>query len=221
MAYYRKRGNQSFRRRRYRRGVKKPGTVGSMIPYVKYIPGLVKSVGMLKGIINSEKHYTDVSLAGTGGSAGSIQLINQVAQGDDVNNRDGNSILCKYIYGNVYLAMNASATNTVVRCMIVMDTANQGSTPAVTDVIADYISPMNVDNTKRFVTLVDRRYTFSINGDRGRLIKFYVPVNKHLRYSSTTGTSVLQNALYLIIISNEGTNTPTFAGTWRIAFYDN
>lgn len=208
------------RRRKFRRRFPR---INNFADTAGKVFGLQKQINIMKGMINSEKKYTDVSLGGAVSSTGSIQLINNIAQGDDVANRDGNSILHKYIKAEFSTGQNSAATDTFIRIVVFVDTANQGSTPAITDVLtaATPDSLKNVDNQKRFVILRDKRYALSINGTRATMSKMYIPTNFHCRYSSTTGTSVLQNSLYYLSISSEATNTPIVVANFRNAFYDN
>lgn len=209
--------------RRSRRYVRKPQSTGQMMNYVQYVPQLMRSVKMLKGLVNAERKYVDTGDTPTITNTGTITLLNAIAQGDDVNNRDGNSILCPYIRHRGVVKINSSATATAVRMLIVMDTANQGSTPAVTDVLqsANVTAYINVDNTKRFWILFDQLYHLDINGNRQILVDKTIPIKQHLRYSGSSSTNVLQNAIYSIHISDEATNTPTGNMTTRVTWYDN
>lgn len=213
----------SIMRRRRRRFARSYPRINRYMSLAGRTFKLQRQVNFIKGMVNAEKHYVDVDLSVNPSNTGSVQLINTIAQGDDVNNRQGNSVLCKYLRFIMNGAMNGSATNTIIRIIIFCDTANQGVTPSVTDYLtgANTTSFKNVDNHKRFVTLRDKTYHMSINGVREIADYIYCKTNFHLRYSGAGSTSVLQNALYLLIISNEATNTPVVTIQSRTAFYDN
>lgn len=187
------------------------------------ILNLQRQVRFMKGMINSERHYTDIDAGGTPNNAGYITLINEIAQGDDVANRQGNSLLHKYVKINYACTINGSATETFVRIIVFTDTANQGSTPSVTSVIttASVVAQKNVDNQKRFVILKDIKFWLNAANKTQTIGKIYIPTNYHCRYSGSSGTDVLQNAIYILVISNEATNAPVFVSQARNAFYDN
>lgn len=213
------------RRRRYPSGrrFRKPASTKSMLGYVHYIPKILKTVGRMQSMINSEKKYVDIVDTSSPSTAGTVNLINQIAQGDDVNQRDGNSVLCAYVKHRMVAKINTVATSTSFRLMIVIDTANQGSTPAVADILqtVSTTSNINVDNSKRFWILYDKLTSLDINGDRSWTCDVVLPVHKHLRYSASGQTAVLQNAIYHVMVSDEATNAPTTSSTSRVAFYDN
>lgn len=185
----------------------------------------VKGVAFIKGIINSELHKTDVLTTAAISTTPLITLVNSISQGDDVADRQGNSILCKTIEIDYLHQQNLSATISDMRIVFVMDTANQGVTPAWTDVFTSATngtqSLRNVDNVKRFKILSDRHYKFSSSGVRSYSGKFFLKINKHLYYSSGTNTAVLQNAIYRMAYATEPTNTVGDASSFRTSFYDN
>lgn len=218
-------GKNYGRRRRpsYKRKPRKPQSTKSMLEYVHYIPKIMKTVGRMQSMINSERKYVDITDSSSPSNTGTINLVNQIAQGDDVNQRDGNSILCSYIKHRMVAKINTTATSTSFRILLVLDTANQGTTPAVADILqtVSTTSNINVDNSKRFWFLYDKLTTLDINGDRSWSCDELIPVNKHMRYSASGQTTVLQNAIYHVMVSDEATLTPTTASTTRVAFYDN
>lgn len=188
--------------------------------------GAMKGVGMLRGIINSELKRFDVAVSGTAMSttAAFIQLAN-IAEGSDVADRTGNSILAKYLTFKYYVTINPSAGGSEARILCFVDTQNQGTNPVVADIITGagnaITSPINADNTQRFTTLFDDRISLSINGNRTTARKHYIPLNFHIRYQGSAGSTFNKNMIYLMVVSNEATNTPTLIGDARLAYYDN
>jgi len=185
--------------------------------------GLQRQVRFIKGMINAEKLYADININTTATLTGVMTLINSIAAGDDVSNRTGNSILHKYLKFEGRVNINGSATATNVRIIIFADSANQGATPATLDVLAT-ASPYalkNIDNQKRFIILRDKYVNLCITGDQTYAWSEYIKTNFHCRYSATGATNVLQNALYILFISNEAANEPQVNINIRNAYYDN
>lgn len=183
-----------------------------------------KGVRMLKGLVNVEKKlFTNSGFSGNPSNTGYITVLNTINAGDDVAERNGNSILAKYMTGKIYITQNSSATNTVVRCIIFQDLANQSSTPSVASVLeaVNPASPMNVDNVDRYWILYDRMITLSTGGKTMVPLNIFRRLNFHCKYDGTGGTDYEINAICMLLISNEPTNTPTVTGYWRLAYYDN
>jgi len=184
-----------------------------------------KGVKFIKGLINVEKRYFDVDgTAGTSvSSSGTVIPLSQIAAGNDVNNRSGNSILAKTIYMRLECAIHASASQTSVRVMIVKDMMNTGSTPAVTDILqsAGTLLPLNVDNTSRWQVLLDKVYTLTVDGIERLAIKKFLPINDHIKFTGTAATDEYKNNMYMLLVSSEPTNTPSVAYYSRLGFYDN
>lgn len=217
MAYRRKR---QFRRKnnRYNRFKRK------YMSYSKMAYQAYRGYKLIKGLVNVEKKlFTNNAFSATPDNTGVVTVLNTITAGDDANQRNGNSILAKYMTTRFYVTQNASATNTVLRCIIVQDLQNQGATPAVTDILqaAAATSPMNNDNVERFWILYDKMITLSTGGNTMIPITNYKALNFHCKYTGTASTTFSMNAICMLLISNEVTNTPAVTGYWRLAFYDN
>lgn len=185
--------------------------------------GAMRGLNMVKGIINSEKKRYDLTHSFSISTTPTFTLLSGLAEGDDVANRIGNSILAKYLTFDYYVSMNGSASRSTVRVLVFADTQNNGTTPAVADLLigSNLTSPINPDNTQRFTVLFDDHIDLSQNGDGIRTIKHYIPLNFHIRYTASGGTAVTKNNIYMMVVSNEATNTPAFVGDSRLVYYDN
>jgi len=87
-------------------------------------------------VVNVEKHLFDQSVSITSANAGFINCLSFIAAGDDYNNRQGNTCKMNYITIPAGRVIQNGGDSNQVRMLIFMDTANQGTTPAVTDVLA-------------------------------------------------------------------------------------
>lgn len=229
---YYKRSSKTFRRplmKRRRKSKRLPNlnqtrffTPQNITTGVRYA---VKGVNLMKSLINSELKRFDTSFSALPSSTASFNLLTATNQGDDVENRNGNSILAKYITWNYTLTMNASASATMVRFIVFVDGDNDQQTPTEAELLANsaiFTSAINPDYTSRFTILYDRIHSMSINGDRIITDKWYKPLNYHIKYITGTGsTGFGKGNIWLYSKSNEATNTPTHTGYVRLAFYDN
>lgn len=201
------------RRRPFRKTIKR------YIPRKLYQLG--RSVQYLKKAINVERKYYDYSVAQSINSTGSMLLLNTVGQGDSVVLRDGNSIKCVSMHMQFYVAINASATHTLVRLMLIRD-KQSGLSPGITDVLANsnVNSFRNLVNGKRFQVLYDRRLQLDKDEKDSFLITYNKKCQQHFVYDGTSSTPNT-NRIYLLLLSSEATNTPTIGGYFRMRFVDN
>ena len=219
-------------RRRVRRSRKKPN-VNSVIKQAGRIRlkdaayGAWKGIQFLKGIINAELKRWDLTNQINPDDSGIVVPISNIPAGDDFFNRNGNSILAKYISMKFKAVINSSATHTLLRVLVFIDTQNQGTTPTINDLFTTTSgalttqATLNPDNTQRFTVLADIYMPLSISGNQMLFRKGYRRLNFHLRYTGTAATDWNKNAIFFCAISDVITNLPELTYTTRIAFYDN
>lgn len=215
---YKKKGNKAgYRRQGARRGKVYGAAAGQ----------LWKDVKFLKDLVNAEKKYYDLSTTGAASSSGVVQWLSGLAQGAAGNQRLGNSIKCHALTFRFQAAINAATTGgAFIRCMIFIDRETRGTTPAVTDVLAQSItvSPLNMSNTKRFHILYDNIRALDQNGVQTINVKKHFIYKGHVKWD-TTGSSVIANAeegqIFCLILSDQATNTVPYTLYSRLRFYDN
>ncbi len=184
----------------------------------------------LKGIVNVEfkNHDQQVTAIAQANSALIRQLTN-IAQGDTTNTRDGASIKIVSISFNYTINMNASATGTAFRVMLVLDRQTNEAIYTAGDLLEDttpddvIVSPYNLNNASRFRVLYDKVHVFSINGRFVGNFKFYKKLNLKLRYDNAAAaiTSLTQSSLSLLTVSDEATNQPSLTSFIRLRYVDN
>lgn len=208
-----------------------PGYFASGLKYASMAVKAYKTAMFLKTVLNPELKFFDNAVGSAISSTGVITLLNSIPQGNDEGQRDGNSIKLNKIVVRADVARNSSATSTAtfIRYMIVCDTDGQGSTPAVTDILAsaDPASLLNIlTYPGRFKVLMDKHFHLDTGAQQAVTFQHIIDMNKfpscnHLHYSSTTGASVKKNALYLVQVGSEATNTPSQDTNIRLRYYDN
>lgn len=187
----------------------------------------------IKGLINVEKKFFDVSAyTQVPTSTPSIVNLSNIAEGNDYNQRDGNSILLQSLQWRMNLAANASATRNFLRIIIFRDNDQRGTDPAPGDLLettagdSALVSPLLHYVNQRFSILSDKCYTLNLNGDSGfKMIKKYMkfPPGTHIKYQNTTGAdaSNWEGALYALFVSDQATNGPSIDYFFRLRFTDN
>lgn len=181
----------------------------------------------VKNLVNVEYKKNGSSGTSSVTSAGTILPITWLAEGDDFNNRNGRSIKLKSIYWKGYASHNASGlASQIIRCIVFMDTQQNGSTPAVTDYLetANVLSMKKFDNRDRWMTLWDKLYI--VDGDHQSLTskKFYKKMSHTIKYIGTAANeaSAGNNQIYILLVTNEpSANYPEMVYNWEIRYIDN
>lgn len=162
----------------------------------------------------------------------SIQLSN-IGPGDTSILRDGNMILIKKIDVDLTLKMNAAATSSQVRILLVKDKQPNGAVVPVADLLEvttnllSILCPKNHNFMKRFIILYDKVHILDQNvtavSSKSRHIHIKRKQNIKIQYDGVVGdiTDVQTNSYTLILIGNEPTNEPTFDHFVRLSFIDN
>jgi hypothetical protein len=181
-------------------------------------------------LVNAEVKHADTTGTATVSTTPVITFLSGIAQGDTNTSRDGNSVKCVGLSGDVTLIQNASATVTRVRTIIFVDTRNQGATPTATDVVdtGAMSGLVNIDTEpNRFVILYDRFDCMTLASET-RVLHWRYDLNEdmrnmHLVYSGSGATvaSIKGPSVFMLQYSSEATNTPTYAVDSRLFFLDN
>lgn len=222
MAYrkgYSKRRYQ--KRRRRRRPARGGGYLGTASRALAVAYGV-------KRLLNVEKKYID-STPGSGGvsvsSSGTVTLLNGCAQGDTDQTRDGNQMKMTSMSLRGYVTNHPSAANTSVRMMILIKKSNDGAAP-VPNLVLDSLSPnslYNRDHIHRYKVLSDKRYVLNSAARTNIQFTLNIPMDEKVRYDGTTASvaDIDKSGLYILLISDQSTNTPIFYYNARVNYVDN
>ncbi len=166
--------------------------------------------------------------------AGATVQISNIATGDTSILREGNMILIKKIEIDIMLKLNASASSSQVRVILVRDKQANGAVIPVNDfleVVTNFLSllsPRDHNFLQRFTVLYDKVHVLNRPGvaaiaSNTRHIHIRKKQNIKIRYDGVVGdiTDIQTNSYALVFISNEPTNEPTFDHFVRLSFIDN
>ncbi len=184
----------------------------------------------VKSMINVEFKFLDFN-ATAAGQPESVTLgqVSNIAQGDGGSARDGNQVKLTGIYLTYMWTISASATNTQVRVLLVLDKQTNGVIYAAGDLLHDtsindnIVSPYNLDNKYRFRVLYDRVHHLSDNGNQSVSVKRYIKMNEKLRFDGTTAdiANLTSSSITLVTMSSETTNVPLITRNVRLRYVDN
>lgn len=225
MPYASKRRYRKKRSYRPRRGSRAPWYNRPIRYSVSDIASMAyKGVNYLKGLVNSEVYKFDTDTSSSPSTAGTITHLSAIAQGDAENSRSGNSIYLRSVLVNGVMQIHASATSTTYRIMIVSDSQQVGDTsPAISDILnsVGVTSALNRGTVGRFSVLYDKMFNINTAATPTRCHKIFLPMLRHVRFNGAATTDIQRNGIYLVLISNEATNTPSFAYFSRCSYHDN
>lgn len=187
-----------------------------------------KGVRYIRGLVNSEMlHIDKVYSAAAIANSGTCQHITNIAQGDSVSGRTGNSILVRNLTYRLNFEVNSSVTtDSTVCCTFLIDTQQVGDTaPSYTDVYdaATTTSLLNVATAGRFKVL--KRMMIQLTPPSGGkpivCVNGFLNLYKHVRYNGTSSSDIQKNGIFVAFVGSEATNTPTVTGYIRIGYHDN
>lgn len=185
-----------------------------------------KAARYLKSVINVEKKVLTTAISNQpDSSTGTVVHLTPVDQGDTMYTRDGNSIKVTYVGLRLNCAINGSASTTFLRILVVKDNQQVAdTTPNYSDVV-DGVTTYGFLNTQhlgRFNVLYDKTITFAIDANSEcRAISINIPMQHHIRYNGGNGTDIQKGGIYLMMCSDQATNTPYVSGEARVRFIDN
>ncbi len=208
-----------------------PGAVGT---YMQDAWSLAKrtAVGLneIRKLINVEHKYLDAGATSNPSQAGTAAALNLIAQGDSVNQRDGDAVKMQSLdFACLVFAGGAYAS---VRIMIVKDQENAGATIAGSDVLQNAGGGFASITFPNFINSPNIQSRFSILLDQVVVVDTYHPLevvrfksthDVHLYYRDTAATvaSLASGALFVLLLTDVSANVPTVVWNSRIRFTDN
>lgn len=188
-----------------------------------------------------DKHYVSNQRnpSGAGGnvnnSVGSFQAMNDIAQGDGVQERLGIKIKPKKLVIN-WNAQCVTGDNTI-RFVVLCDTAMDATQPTLTEVFTGGalsndnaptapFNPVRVGQGQRLRVLADKLIALSIAGPGNKSGKIVINKSKlpsHIEYRGDGTNTLSKNNLYTVAVGdpNAGSaDTPYFAFTSDLTYED-
>lgn len=202
-------------------------------------PGFDRTSGAFTNNIRLELKFKDTSIsdpvvAATGFISTNLLLI---PQGTSDNTRIGRLITLRSIGFKFQWKLPSKTVVTdmtdTVRVMVIQDKQANGTLPAVGDILkqTELVSFNELNNKRRFRTLMDRVYDMNSSGMAGngttqdsmevvRYDSWFKKLNMPIDYSSSVGsiTELKSNNIFVLLISTDG--NCSFDGNVRMRFSD-
>lgn len=180
----------------------------------------------VKRLVNVEYKSLTTALPVSITSSGANTVVNQLAEGDDWNQRNGRSIKATSLrlFGNV--SINNSATKNIFRVMVVRDNHIQsgslvGGIPYLTSASVDAIKNLDPTIMKRYTILMDKTYNLEAGGKSSYHIDKYFKLNYHIKFDGTTSADFGQGTTFVMSISDSIVNHPVQNLQAQLRFIDN
>lgn len=222
MVYYRRR-----RRRRYRKK-RRMTTQPWYSKAYNYGRKALRVAYGLKRILNVEYKATDYNANVTpiSGTPYARYLTN-IAQGDNFNQRNGNSILAKSVLVKLKAECNVLSETQSIRVLLVKDTQCRGVAPTLTDILqspTSLISPRNRNTTARFEILADKVFTVAKDLETDtKFLNIFVKLTHHVKFTGATDVvgDAREGALFLYIYTDDAANNADIDIYTRFRYIDN
>lgn len=230
------------RRRTYARKRVQKSSGGSTLGTIARVANTALKIGkFVASVVNVEKKFYDVGDADTANTTGQVDWLTGVTIGTSSQTRIGQSVKMTSLKIKGFVDVNSSSSNNqTVRIMVVQDNLNYaGGAPTPAQILSTtgsaniVVAPMNMDYPSRFHVFYDKTFDLSpIGTGSGRrsftcLIKPKEnPKRKetaHLKWDSSgeANTDAREGQIYLFVMSDQSSNTPTVRYISRLRFIDN
>lgn len=216
--------------------------------YYPAIKQLGKDVMYLKGLVNAEPKYHEVTNSNNFSYNGFVVALCNVPQGDGNTSRDGNRILPRYLNVRFHINRNMTGTtypHTTVRYVIFRwwgESSNAvGVAPAAADIletVGSQFTPMSPLNNEITGSRGDRNRRIEVH--RTGMItldsvsksshdeEFNIKLNgknkikEHIEYFDSTTNPPTSGGFFILFINDNATNVDAaFYLYSRLVFYDN
>lgn len=164
--------------------------------------------------------------------------VSDVQQGDALDNRTGNTITAKHMDIKLDFFGNANNSNNAARILLVLDKFNQGTAPAINDVLSVtgdrrvITSQTNKNHLARYKVLMDKVITFqnqinyvnttaTVNPTGRGYRHFYARLhNRRLNFQGNGASDTYGSQLYILIVGDVSSNDIQGNFSTRLSFTD-
>lgn len=152
-------------------------------------------------------------------------LLTEINQGTTNITRIGRTIYPKSIQMKGTIAINASATSTRVRVVVVRDRMNTGTAPTFSNIFNSATALVSLRNHQpqfmsRFTILYDNLIALDVNNDDQVVMNWYKYLKGRIIFQGVNGTDEGIGSIWVFTYGSEVTNDPIIDLKFRIRFTD-
>lgn len=237
MAYYRRNYRKKYssygKKRYYKRRYAKTNTLASVASLANTA---YNTANFIKGLVNTEYKVVDNDISMlVQNAAYTTQYISGILQGDDMNMRNGRSVLAKSLYFQLRVYLGNSFNSSVLRLVLVEDTTGDGSTPTAADLFVTTSGDNAVNafrqvltqDTIRYKIWWDKRISLDQDFKNEIYISKYIKMKHHIKFIGTGSASsnAGPGSFWLMAISTAAQNAGVYPmnvnGQVRMRYIDN
>ncbi len=187
----------------------------------------IQGVAYLKKLINIETKFYDNTASIAMPVAGTVTHVTTIAQGLTASDRVGQSIKLQAVSLKYTVTKHASATTTLYRVILARDNDLTTVLPTISKLLSTttagyaHLSPYtwNAIQGQRFGVLYDSSGVLDSNTiTTNQTVE--CRHNGHIKYSGPATSDAAEGNLFMFVVSNEATNTPTITWVCRTLFTD-
>ncbi len=182
----------------------------------------------VKKLINVEYKNIVTNFTNDPNTTGSVVNLSAIAQSNTIAGRQGQKVRAKHLSCRGHIIINASATATQIRMVIVRDNLGSTTAPAISDLYAS-VSLFFANKSKngdpqsnaRFSVLMDKFVMLDAIYKSQVGFHWSRSLDSHISFTGTGATDEGKGAFYLMIASSEATNDPQVDVDSVLKFIDN
>lgn len=182
-------------------------SAASRFGYVQRIREQKRSIPGATGEFKSK----DSSDTNPANSTTRVVLLNGIARGDEISERNGREVVMRSVQLSCYMRAKAGATTPqIIRYVLFYDRQTNATAPAVTDLLqADAVNAMrNLENRRRFKIFMDKKVSVDgpSSGTGSHAWEFYRKLRHPVTFNSGdagTVADITTGSLYLLITGTE------------------
>ncbi len=192
----------------------------------KSVSGLYKKMNRIERGFDKELKTFDTNTDTTRNTTANIFNLSNMAQGDTSITREGLQIQPRSLAFKLWVTPHASATASQLRLIIFKDREQHGTVPTVEEILEaeDHDSFPEHDTRPRFKFYRDIQVLIDNISHKQDYITGFIKFGKKAKiwYLGTNAQQVAmgKNTLYVLTISNEATNVPSYTLNTRLRYVD-
>ena len=235
--------SQKYAKRTFRKVAKNNGFKKRVKTYGKAGIQLYRDVQYLKGLVNSEPKYHLVQSANNFNWAGIMVSLSSIPSGTGFSDRDGNSVLPRYLNINLNWGCTNAASDPAVLRMILFrywgEATGAGGSVTVSEILSTVgtqfapFSHLNDDNVgakgdrqRRIEILNSELCVFDLTTTRQKAQTYNIVMNQgdsnkeHIKFNTASTAEPVSGGLYIMFIGDTITNSK-YTLESKLTFYDN
>lgn len=190
----------------------------------------------VKSMVNTEYKVVDNNINFLVENATyNIQYITGIDQGDDMNQRNGRSVLMKSLSLQMRIYLGSVFNHSVIRLVLIRDNTCQSAIPTMNQIFTSVSGDQAINSfrqvlsapTNKYTILWDKRINIDADYKDEVFINKYFHINKHIKYLNTTSASTAAGpgSLFLAAICTgvnaSGIYPLNVQGQTRLRYIDN